>query len=579
MQAFDPASPVVWADRVPDVGAACEVLLADRLLHDLTSTEREGLLEFVRSSQGEDGAWLDDTGQPDLSLTVLGWWARRQAGDDARSPSMVLAQRTVHALGGAQRASFGVRLWLAMAGQIPWSYLPAIPGELFLLPEPMWLSPSRTSPWARGMLTPYYLIAAAPARLHLADASPLLLERRPETLVAPRLTRPGLAGDLLQALDRTVRLSRKLPRGGLPRWAQRKAEQALHSTQQDHGGWFSTRPTLLSVIALRVLGERSDAPRVQRGLAYLRKARAYALLPSGPDRGRKVLVQRDSTALLSTTARIIAAAPSEDTLGWLLTQEVDRPGPWQDRADAPVGGWPREVGGVAHLDMVSTCAALDAIRTLEASSGLAGQAWGATRRAMDVLVAMQEASGGFARYERGEAAVFMRRFPWSDADLLAFGEPDDLEHVRVTAAALAELGRTGFRIEDDRVDRGVRWLAARTADERGRHDITTLAVLADAYAATCPEGHEHIRRVERQLRARQCEDGSFGGLLQTAHAVRGLLALGERCVQTTRAVRHLVGAVQLDPSRLHHASDAEPSAAACEVTRALAAFRAAGGTL
>ena len=97
-------------------------------------------------------------------------------------------------------------------------------------------------------------------------------------MIAPRLTRPGLAGDLLQAFDRTVKLSRKLPRGPLPRWALERAAARLDATQQDHGGWFSSRPTMLSLIALRVVGAQSDDERivaVPQGLTSLDVALAH----------------------------------------------------------------------------------------------------------------------------------------------------------------------------------------------------------------------------------------------------------------------------------------------------------------
>ena len=89
------AGPVLprerWLVAVPDVGPACEVLLADQLFHDLDAAEREGLLHFIRASQDDSGAWLDIHGRPDLSLTALAYWARAQAGDDRRSESMVKA--------------------------------------------------------------------------------------------------------------------------------------------------------------------------------------------------------------------------------------------------------------------------------------------------------------------------------------------------------------------------------------------------------------------------------------------------------------------------------------------------------
>lgn len=579
LRSDDGSSTSPWLLHCPDVGPSCEMLLADRLFHDLTAEEREGLLTFVRRSQDEDGCWKDAQGRPDLSLTALGWWARRQAGDDPQSDSMVRAQRIVHALGGAQRGNFTLRLWLAMAGHVPWSYLPAIPGELFLLPDHVWLSPSRTSPWARGMLTPYYILASAPARLHLSDASPLLLERRPETLVAPRLTRPGLAGDLLQAFDRSVRLARKLPRGAVPRWAGQRAEQRLHAMQQHHGGWFGVQPTLLSLLALRVLGATSNDPRVRRGLDYLRRARGWVLDPQNPA-APPMLAQGLTTPPLAALARLIDAGPQDEAaLRWLLAQELTEPGPWQDRADASIGGWPSEAAAGQHLDVLATCEALQALHRIAPASPLAGAAWASTRRALDVIVAMQEGHGGFARFERGEAQVFMQRFPWTDADLLAFGSPGDAEHVRLSAAALAQLGYTGFRTDDDRVERGVRWLQSQSLDAPALNDTQLLASLAETYAATCSREHPALRDVERRLRGRQREDGSFGSLVDTAAAIRGLLAAGELCVQTIRAARNLVDTLAKQPDVLEHATGAEPAAAACATSQALRAFLAAGGTL
>lgn len=548
------------------------MLLADRLFHDLNAAEREGLLAFVRHAQHEDGSWRGLDGIPDLSLTVLGWWARLQAGDDPGDESMLRAQRVVHALGGAQRGNFTVRLWLAMAGHIPWSYLPAIPGELFLLPESAWLSPSRTSPWARGMLTAYYIIATAPARLHLADASSLLLERRPETLVAPRLTRPGLAGDLLQAFDRTVRLARKLPRGAMPRWAVARAEAQLRATQQAHGGWFSVQPTLLALVALRVLGATSDDPRVRQGLDYLRAARGLVHESAGP----RMSAQGSTTPPIAIVARLIHAAPRPESIAWLLSHEIDQPGPWQDRADAPLGGWPREVGGRQHLDLLATCEALESLRDVPTGSPQIAPAWAATRRGIDVLLAMQENAGGFSRFERGESQVFMQRLPWTDADLLALGRPDDAAHVVLTAQVLTQLGRTGFREDDDRVARGIRWLQRQPLARPELGSLDVLAAMAEAYAACCLGETSPRSDIEQRLRARQREDGSFGALVDTARAIRGLLAGGDVCVQTSRAARNVVETLKHRPSELEGAAD---PTTACEVVEALRSFERAGGTL
>jgi squalene-hopene/tetraprenyl-beta-curcumene cyclase len=478
-----------------------------------------------------------------------------------------------------------------MAGQIPWSFLPAIPSELFLVPQPFPVGPMSYSPWARGVLIPYLLIARAPARLQLPDASPLLLRRNDGELVAPRLTRHGLAGDLLQAFDRTVKLSRKLPRGPLPGLAAKRALAWIDAAQQEHGGWFSIRPTLLSVVALRVMGVASDDPRIRRGLDHLRASRGLARIRGGAHAGEIALAQGVCGPPLRTVARLMRADPHARDMAWLLRQELSEPGPWQARADAPAGGWPLETGARSHLDLYATCHVLDALATLPASSSQVAPAWATTRRATDVIIAMQEGSGAFSRFERGEADVFMRRLPWTDADLLALGVQGDASHVRLTALALAQLGRTGFRIDDDRVARGVRWLERTVADEHAHRSIDTLAALARCCGTVCPAEHPLRRETERRLRARQREDGGFGNVVDTSRALVALLDLGPVCVQSTRAARFIVESIARAGSDLEHmgsvlddgfglSADAfDPSAGAREAALALEDFLARGGKL
>ncbi len=590
--ASDVALP--WLLHVPDVGPTCEVLLADRLFHDLRPAERAGLLAFVRGTQDESGAWLDAHGTPDLSLTALGWWALRDAGDDPRADHMLLAERVVHRLGGAQRANFAVRLWLAMGGQIPWAWLPAIPSELFLLSPRVLLSPARFSPWARGVLTPYLIIARAPARLQLPDASPLLLPHNDGQPVAPRLTRPGLAGDLLQAFDRTVKLSRKLPRGPLPRIATRRALAWIDEHQQGHGGWFSVRPTLLSLVALRVMGAASGDPRLRRGLDHLRQSRGQARIPHGRGAGQPALAQGVGGRSLDALGRLLACGAQESEITWLLRQELTQRGPWQARADAATGGWPHEPGATHHVDVESTCAVLHAFGAQPEDSSQVTASWATARRGLDVLLAMQEPDGRFSRFERGESEVFMQGLPWTDADLLAHGRPDDSEHLRVTARVLTALASAGFRADDDRVGRGLRWLE-RTLEPRLHEQVSAgalsgVAHLAEALGALAPSNHGLRRELEQRLRGRQREDGSFGAAVDTAHALQAFVALGHTDVQAQRAARWLTNHVmrtsadELDAWSRPVAwglglspAGFDPSAGPREIALALKAYTAAGG--
>ncbi len=535
-----------WLLNVPDTGVACEVLLADRLLRDLTTRERDGLHAWIRASQHPSGAWLDSAGRPDHSLTVMGWWACVECGDDPQSPRLVRAARVVHEFGGAQRANYTVRLWLALAGHIPWSWLPSMPAELWLLPASATVSPSRIAPWARGLMTPLLLLTETRARLHLTSAEPLLLTRtRPGRadeveVIPPRLFHPGLVGDLMMAFDSALKLAKKVPRGPLRRLALGQARAWITQSQQPHGGWFSARPTLLSLLALRVMGAPYDDTRIQRGLEYLRRARG--LTRTG---GAVHLAQGLTTAPTAALAALVthAAGPRRlDDLRRLISGELRERGEWQRRADASAGGWPHEQDARSYLDIKSTCAVLEALRALPPSAPLAPDAWAATRRASEIILAMQEPDGSFARFERGESDVWMTRLPWRDASILAAGPRYHRERLQITATVLHQLARLGWKREDDRVARALAWLERRCDDPSAlaELDLLTLRELALCSAALHPEDHPLRARLERAVRGRQREGGDFGSLVATALAVRALIALhGSLCVQSERAARAL----------------------------------------
>jgi squalene-hopene/tetraprenyl-beta-curcumene cyclase len=585
-----------WLVAIPDIGPSCEVLLADALFHDLRPDEREPMLAWIRSQQHADGSWHDAGDQPDLSLTCLAWWALVQHGADADEPALERALRVVHELGGARRANLTVRLWLAMSGVVPWDWVPAVPAELYLLPEYMPLSPARLSPWARQMVTAFHLLAEGPARLNLVDAGDLLLYGREGEAVPPRLTTPGLAGDLLQAFDKTIKLARALPRGAFHRRSLARAQRWIDATQQAHGGWFSVRPTLYSLLALRVAGARSDDPRVRRGLDYLRRARGVVEVGDG----RRLLAQGLSTRPIAKLARLGMVAgpapgvPIEGVRERLLATEIARPGPWQLRADTATGGWPLESDADSHLDLRTTCSVTEALRSAGKSNSTASSR-ASLRRAAEVMLAMQEPDGSFAWFERGEADVPLSHLPWRDADQLNLGKLGDDSRVTLGAMVLRELAALGWRREDDRVARGIAWLERALAEQGADWTVATLTEVVRAAAAQCSPEHPLRRGAEALLRSRQAEDGSFGDEVATARAVMALLECGKPCVQTVRAARQLVARVeqleQLDIGEVPIVANVEqpgfglsprlrdPSAGVRDIHAALLAFRGRGGRL
>lgn len=533
-----------WLLEVPDIGVTCEVLLADRLLRDLDQGERRRLHGWVRARQHASGAWLDLFGKPDLSLTAMGYWACVECGDDPRAENLVRARRIVHEFGGAQRANFTVRLWLALAGHIPWSWLPSMPAELWLLPPWTPVSPSRISPWARGLMTPLLLLTHAKARLQVSSAEALLVTGKNGRPIPPRLLHPGIVGDLFQAFDSAVKVAKKIPRGPVRRVALARARAWISQTQQHHGGWFSARPTLLSLLALRSMGAPYDDRRIVRGLRYLRAARGLARVPAGPHAGEVHLVQGLTSPPVAAVAGLVGQAGEDEAHRWLLSGELRQAGEWQRRTDAPAGGWSHEFAAQHVLDIKATCSVLDTLGALPQGSRFAPEAWAATRRACEIMLAMQEPDGSFARFERGESDVWMSRLPWRDASILAAGPRFSREQIQVTARVLHRLAELGWKPDDDRIARGLRWLERRCEDEVGELDLVTLADLARCFGALQPREHGLRRGLEETVRGRQREDGSFGALCHTAVGLRALMdAQGGLCIQSERAARQLAGAL------------------------------------
>jgi len=129
-------------------------------------------------------------------------------------------------------------------------------------------------------------------------------------------------------------------------------------------------------------------------------------------------------------------------------------------------------------------------------------------------------------------------------------------------------------------------------------DLATLGELALCSATLCPPTHPLRQTIERQLRGRQREDGSFGSAVDTALAMHALMALeGRACIQTQRAARHLVQLLDSAPPELAQAELSErlggewtpglgltpmchdPSAGVREAALALAVFAERGGQL
>ncbi|KAI9765508.1 MAG: Lanosterol synthase (Oxidosqualene--lanosterol cyclase) [Geoglossum simile] len=92
----------------------------------------------------EDGGWgLHIEAKSSVFGTAMNYTALRLLGADAEDPRMIKARGMLHRLGGAVNAPHWAKFWLSVLGVCEWSAVNPVPPELWLLPDWIPIAPWR----------------------------------------------------------------------------------------------------------------------------------------------------------------------------------------------------------------------------------------------------------------------------------------------------------------------------------------------------------------------------------------------------------------------------------------------------
>jgi len=150
-----------WGELEADTTLESDYILYLHILGDLESAKTRKLAKYIRDRQLPDGGWNIFYGGPaELNATVKAWVGLRLAGDAASSPHLERARAKIHELGGLEATNSYTRFYLAMVGAIDWSFVPAIPPELMLLPDWFPINLYEMSSWTRGIVIPLAIVYA-----------------------------------------------------------------------------------------------------------------------------------------------------------------------------------------------------------------------------------------------------------------------------------------------------------------------------------------------------------------------------------------------------------------------------------
>ncbi|MGP0057276.1 MAG: squalene--hopene cyclase [Steroidobacteraceae bacterium] len=550
-----------------DCTIPAEYIMMMHFLDEIDIRLESKIAEYLRAHQAEHGGWpLYHGGDFNLSCTVKAYYALKLAGDDPEARHMARARQAILAHGGAARANVFTRIALALYGELPWRGVPYIPVEIMLLPRWFFFHLDKVSYWSRAVMVPLFILctrkplAQNPRNVHIRELfiKPPELER---DYFHDSLQQGGLLGRILLVVDRLARKFDSLIPYAMRARATRDAELWMLDRLNGEDGLGAIFPAMVNALeAMAILGYPADDPR------RLTAKRAL----------QKLLVEDQSTAYCQPCVSPVwdtalashamqqvgcptSLAAATRALDWLQTEQLlDEPGDWQaNRPGLRGGGWAFQFANSYYPDLDDTAVVAWSMHQAPNAADYSES----VSRALDWLVGMQSADGGFAAFDADNTSHYLNKIPFADHGALLDPPTSD-----VTARVATVLARVGRPQDKPALTRALRYL--RSSQERdgswfGRWGTNyiygTWSVLtAFAQAGIGPQDPA-VRRAIDWLQARQNADGGWGesndGYLKgarrdakaastsyhTAWALLALLASGEAgSTVVQKGVDHLI---------------------------------------
>jgi squalene-hopene/tetraprenyl-beta-curcumene cyclase len=525
---------------------------------------------YILKGQTPSGGWsLYPGGPANISASVKAYCALRLAGLESSNPRIEKARQCILGLGGVEAANSYTKIYLSYFGLYPRERTPTIPPEFFLLPETALFNIYEMSSWSRAILAPLAILGArqarrpAPAGLSLSEIFSGSLPPRPDLfswrnffLWTDRALKVWERTDFRPARDKAVEAA---------------AEWMIRHLDDSDGLGAIFPGQLNSIMALSELGYGLDHPVMRRELDHLERlviddGETLRLQPClSPVWDTALTCYALGSALAASDERVRSAL--RRAADWLLSKEVRGYGDWAVKnGKAAPGGWYFEFNNEFYPDTDDTAKVLLAMEF--ARAGDAGAQQAAETRAVDWLLSMQSADGGWGAFDLDNNSQILTHVPFADHNAML-----DPTCADITGRVLEAICRRGPGGRHPAVGRALEYLRKQQHEDGswyGRWGVNyiygTCFALRGLEAAGEDQREAYIIRAGEWLRSIQNADGGWGESCasyddprekihgestptQTAWALLGLFATGDYETRSVRdGIRYLLEGQQADGS-------------------------------
>ncbi|KPV45671.1 hypothetical protein AN477_01820 [Alicyclobacillus ferrooxydans] len=458
------------------------------------------LLRQILATQRSDGAWsIYPTGQGDLSTTVECYYALQLYGYwDGYDDRQRLAEAFIRQSGGLKKCRNLTKVFLALGGEISWSWLPS--PKIYLLLFSKWFP---VGIWDIVTFT----------RLHVAPmlllSSLKFVSDKPKNSVLTNLM--VKSQHYTEKHDVSKQLSPKAHRR-----LYRCLKWVLERRESDGtvAGYHSS--TLLVIFALRAFGYGVDHPDIQNMIHALRRA-LYLEQETGYCHQQTCDAHIWNTALavnaISATGVRLQTKAVERAIQYLASKQQRNVGEWFLKNPRQPGGWAFSSNNTIHPDIDDTVACLEALypyREQFEKSWWIGVNW---------LLGMQNNDGGWSAFDKNCNRRWLEWIPANDMKrtMCDPSTPD------ITGRVVEFLIRNHVLPLDDRkIVRALRWIHKHQESDGswfGRWGTTyiygTWCAVKALVAAEVASSDHSLSRAKEWLFTIQHLDGSFGESCQS----------------------------------------------------------------